>query len=438
MEEQFKPRYPQLYEKYKSFTIASFTYLNECLMRGQALWRTKKSKVSFTGDDNLSISYEYKPWFSMFINNHEEDIKKLSEFIELENELKKHPNFQDTIGMKLTTFLSELAEKTKSFNFNSAVFDNVYDDFEAFLCSRETLYQAHGPLKNFRMDENMLVLEENIKIKKLTEDEVSEMLDTFEYSIPRWEIVSWRHRIEVYYKLKEGDKPFGGNPHSEAINNIYKVISALRLFKKGDVANQMYYYLPISWSLNAKGIASGNSPFQSKSSIESKFKLEISEIDELKKFWFVYKELLPRLDNFLFLAIAINRFNSAYENERIEDRLIDYMIAFEALFLKGNEQQELSYRLGLRTAVLLEETSKSKQDVFKNMRTAYNLRSLVVHGKSYEKIKKDLEQKHKNINEFIFKIEGYLRNSIKRFIDLIKIFPNQEEIIKDLDSKILR
>ena len=56
------------------------------------------------------------------------------------------------------------------------------------------------------------------------------------------------------------------------------------------------------------------------------------------------------------------------------------MVAFEAIFLKGDEQQELSYKLSLRAAYLLAENARERKDIFDFMHLAYKARSKIVHG----------------------------------------------------------
>jgi hypothetical protein len=78
--------------------------------------------------------------------------------------------------------------------------------------------------------------------------------------------------------------------------------------------------------------------------------------------------------------LALRRFDAAYERARAEDKLIDYWVALEALFLKGSEQQELSYRAALRIARFLGEGAEQRVELFKTMKRSYGVRSRVVHG----------------------------------------------------------
>lgn len=127
------------------------------------------------------------------------------------------------------------------------------------------------------------------------------------------------------------------------------------------------------------------------------------------------------------IEIALRRFHSAYRGN-FEARLIDQMIAFEALYLE--EDQELSYRLALRTAFLLEKDPEQRKHIFDIMKAAYKLRSKIVHGNE-----KPIEKELKNTIPIT---EDYLRQSIRKFLSFLSGGYSLEAIRKDLlDENIL-
>ncbi|MGB2841213.1 MAG: hypothetical protein WBC40_01855, partial [Halobacteriota archaeon] len=99
--------------------------------------------------------------------------------------------------------------------------------------------------------------------------------------------------------------------------------------------------------------------------------------------------------------------------------LIDYMIAFESLFVK--EKAELSYRLSLRVAAFLGENRDEKGKIFTLMRRAYDLRSDIVHGsnnsKNIENKNIEINEEKLSLKEFVSRIEELLRKSIKKSIE---------------------
>jgi hypothetical protein len=79
------------------------------------------------------------------------------------------------------------------------------------------------------------------------------------------------------------------------------------------------------------------------------------------------------------LALALRRFDDSYRRTHPEDRLLDYWIALEALFL-ADESQELKYRAANRIACYLEPIGQRRLDTFTTVSDSYKLRSTVAHG----------------------------------------------------------
>jgi len=85
----------------------------------------------------------------------------------------------------------------------------------------------------------------------------------------------------------------------------------------------------------------------------------------------------------LQILIALGRFNRQYAREEDIDRLIDIMVGFEALYLKG-VGSELEFRLAARTARHLGKDSNQKKEIYNCLLYAYRLRSAIVHGSARE------------------------------------------------------
>lgn len=109
---------------------------------------------------------------------------------------------------------------------------------------------------------------------------------------------------------------------------------------------------------------------------------------ELPFFTIFSKSLLPQLESLRGpqmtnppapLEIALGLYN---EDDDYEPRIVlNCLTALEAL-LTNESKTELSYRLSLRVANLLEVDDASRFERFKEMRDFYDLRSEIVHGVS--------------------------------------------------------
>jgi hypothetical protein len=79
---------------------------------------------------------------------------------------------------------------------------------------------------------------------------------------------------------------------------------------------------------------------------------------------------------------AIDRLRSAFRKNLNFEKVADIGIALEILLLhgSGDDRGELSYRLSMRGAALLERTGPKRHNVFRQLRKLYNLRSTAVHA----------------------------------------------------------
>jgi hypothetical protein len=116
------------------------------------------------------------------------------------------------------------------------------------------------------------------------------------------------------------------------------------------------------------------------------------------------------------LSIAIRRFNYSADRERPEDRMLDLMIAGEALFLSGTTE-ELRYRFALRAASFIEAPGWSREQVFRFMRLAYDVRSKIAHGDDLPKLSMpDLPTVE--LQSFVDTTENRLRSALHRALEI--------------------
>jgi|GEM_PF-5296386 hypothetical protein len=109
------------------------------------------------------------------------------------------------------------------------------------------------------------------------------------------------------------------------------------------------------------------------------------------------------------MRIALDRFGRSYYEVYPEDQLIDYMIAFEAMFV-GKNIQEKSAVISVATAMLIGKTDTERQEVSEILKTAYKVRNQIVHGSDYANMKSP------EMLSLICKVENILRDCIKKLL----------------------
>ena len=117
---------------------------------------------------------------------------------------------------------------------------------------------------------------------------------------------------------------------------------------------------------------------------------------------------------------AIRRFGYAHERYRSEDKIVDLLVAAEALLLSdGSYTGEVKYRLAHRAALFLAEADEVRRIVFKRMGVAYDLRSKLAHGGSYtKKLPEKSDGGIFTLDEFVWQIQDYIRLAILKAVNL--------------------
>ena len=115
------------------------------------------------------------------------------------------------------------------------------------------------------------------------------------------------------------------------------------------------------------------------------------------------------------LSRALHRYILGRQRSDLIDKLVDYVIAWEAILLTQNGNpitQELSYRFALNGASILSKIRKTNipNEMFKKMRSAYSARSSIVHGGDDKDRDKALKKgSFKNLNELCNFLEESFR-----------------------------
>ena len=79
------------------------------------------------------------------------------------------------------------------------------------------------------------------------------------------------------------------------------------------------------------------------------------------------------------MRLALRRWDIVSERFSDDDALIDYWIAFEALFAPDSSQ-EVRYRASFRIAAFVGASPEEREQIYKDLRDSYDLRSRIVHG----------------------------------------------------------
>lgn len=153
--------------------------------------------------------------------------------------------------------------------------------------------------------------------------------------------------------------------------------------------------------------------------------------EELNKNLSLVAEIMDSIDldskAKLYLRIALDCLLNFKLAEEIEAKLINGMIAIEALF---GEDRELKYRISHRVSCLLGKNNSEREKIFEVMKTLYDKRSALVHGAVR------VRKKDKVSWGDIRKLQLYLADSIDRFMVLSQRY-SRKNILDTLDKAVV-
>ncbi len=322
----------------------------------------------------------------------------------------------------ISVFLIKYVYITKNFNYNEAVFNNLFEEVSEYIFTDGEDVIIIVPLFNFELKGTKVLDLGDFKIRRLNEWELKVLIgcNIVGYiSSQDVGFISTMWGLELRTKIPSKRKTENISPY------IDRIITALRLLKSGILQYSPMLQYPKVW--NTMWTCSGTVP---SAILTPPYILDSQDETNLRVLWNQIKDL--GIDKYKSIYMAVRRFNFSYDRDMAEDKLIDLMIAFESLYLLDGEG-ELTYRLSLRCAHYIGQDKNKRKEAFENLKKAYGFRSRIVHGKSIKS--KDLE-KITSLTQFTAKIEEYLRISIRLFLENLQK-KSDKEIIEEINNKII-
>jgi hypothetical protein len=278
--------------------------------------------------------------------------------------------------------------------FTDEQFDGKWREFLGLFGADRIASKMVSPLPHLVVPAFPLRLNNELVLDRLTDDEVTRCYqvgvirpDTLRFPLIYGEIaVGIRRtmflpkvirRADEHHEPPEagGEGSFGNRPLFRDDLVIDDVLSALRLFKHAQIRTAGLAGWTDSFWL--KGRTSyrvlGQWPYG------GTFELSEDEVPQFLELWRLLEEGAARF------GFSIHRFNLAFDRGLLADRMVDLVIAAEALFLSDLDEKyrgELRFRFALRAAKFIDHPNYGEHDVFRVMRQAYDARSAIVHGGS--------------------------------------------------------
>lgn len=442
-----------LYEKTLKMTKKVIDYL-EKIPKEQ--YPTRDDCVYLFKEGGFETKEEAKTDYGLLLFNLRTEISQLVELKECAEYMVKNPIIMKTFTVSdkdgnpvktldpihvydfnLRFFLGRYFNQNGSVIFNQQTFDKVYLDFQNYFYKTTLEGSTYSPLENFSC-ENELKFTKDLRIRKILESEKVEFLELQRFSwmgdSPFGNIDDISNILEITYHKRRDKRKDKTRDASLYTQDFEDVITSLRLYKHGVVNFHVVSQKSDLWiPCSSKGYSSGKNDY--KHPLGTKYTLTPSEFKRVQEIFRKYSKFQARnrKNPTEYLNIALRRFNSGVEETDIEDKVIDFMISFEAMFLQSNG--ELTFKLANRVAVLLGKTSDERETIREIMIVAYAWRSCIVHGNKKQLLK--IQGKTVSEKEFVLKIEDTLRKALFGFISLTAKSKSRGIITKDLDNSLL-
>jgi len=283
-------------------------------------------------------------------------------------------------------------------SFNNGKIDSLraityIQNFAKTLSMKYLDYTIFRRILGIEMTCDRIELEPDVVLVRLTEKELNERMPNMsmmEIGMPYIDLTQHMAELRCTVQVKN-KKLYWLNPPKEIKDNLLHmcdiVFSSLILYKAGMMESGPYFF-----KINPEG---GEDFFEYIPLTYQFFlplfpgKIFINEedVEPLKTSYRAVKKICNETG---VLYSALKRFILGTNRVSPEDKLVDYVVAWESLLLTVDDKPvkgELSYRFGLNGSSVLHWTLPeiSREEAFEFMRALYECRSIIVHGAGSQK-----------------------------------------------------
>lgn len=380
-------------------------------------------------------------WWARWILEHEDDLHALPQYTALLELLKADPQVTPLLdaqvgigaGSRLieARYIADHMVWTMGAQFGaeegiSKDFDAAYDEWDRELRATHIRQVWMAPLMGFSSSFPVVSLSEGLSVSRLSDEEISLLLSTGIHltaagaplSLPLTHVGA-AHGIRL---VREHERVVGTGVSMNyaaaewgEVNGLLEdVLVALRIFKAGRVGNHGFAGYFASWPMRGStqfgGLADFSAPARQ---FGLGYDLTEEDCGTFPKFF----DACQRAKRSRSLGLAMRRFAYTSDRSRAEDRIIDLMIAAEALFL-ADAEGELSYRLALRAAFFLDPELGPRSVTHRFLKNAYSVRSKIAHGTTPEpKILKAFDgTRCASIDDFATELERVIRIALRKAV----------------------
>lgn len=389
-----------------------------------------------------------RPWIWPLVNDHDDELQALPEYAGCVAALRSNdvtaPQLGAVVGTVLSasrldetelieSILQQMVKRKGTVAFDEEVFSDAYEHVERSLYSTQLDFEMVAPFVLAGFERLPIHLGPDLVIENMSQEEASLILNagfmapttgpTDATVLRNRAAVKHRYSLPKRVSSATDDDEEDDDTHRQVMDFFEKsqriaeeVLCALRLVHHGVFNIPGAVHLPKAWFDEDED---PRIEFLQGSSRQSLMTASFSSkaCDEVEFLFGALQD--PRVKRHRGLAQSARRFGYAMEDHREEDRIVDVMVAAEALFLgdagSAQDRGELKYRLSLRAAYFMGKDAAERHKIFKFMKSAYDARSSIAHGGQPSSFK-DLEGNEIDAHQFSHFTSHYVRRALRKAI----------------------
>jgi hypothetical protein len=329
-------------------------------------------------------------------------LEKLPQVDRLLAELDAHPELADLVFVDaggnplaedsrkwwvdqfvLIPFVQHLLALRPDAIWDDEAFEEVFADLVRHLERESIPVELIAPLENFESDLGQVKVDQATRIAALDDELAAELLERFGGAgglgfqhVSAADLLNWSHLIRFETIERH---PMAGPPEP-ARPVIPDLVTALRLLRESGVRAPFVYRRPLrrtfvaaSWGLS-HGLTGSWFPFGTNLDFAADdVPVVVALHRRLGEIEHGNDEAKRRFE------LAVGRINTSAERVSTEDRLIDYWIALETLFVPDS-RGEISFRARTRVARFVTADLAERKQISETLSRSYDRRSKIVHG----------------------------------------------------------
>lgn len=334
---------------------------------------------------------EYSGGTAIFNLERDQPLSDLPRFPAGYEALQHVPEFVRAFGTEhgeraTLQFVYEYFTRTERFEFDIEAFDATFEAFLRELDNPDWTYIAFGNLRNFRSDDSLIDFGDGISIRHRSFEEIEERLGWtewhFEHLTRDWteghaasEHVLW---VESVQEKNPNTAILGDS--ATGPGRALDLLLALWLYAPGDVSiGAIFTDRAAKFDLRGNGLSRAIGMPGDVWGRE--YQLAATDAADVRAVYDDVVSFRQATDVPNNVRLAVRRFESVYRRgiSQLEDRIVDQLIALEALAGSGTE---LRFRLAFRISSLLASDDDERLALFEAVKSYYDLRSKIVHGSS--------------------------------------------------------